>query len=48
MSGQMWNLALKAFARKCGLSWDLASHQFRRKFANYAARSQFGDLRHRL
>ena len=46
MSGQMWNLALKAFAKKCGLSWDLASHQFRRKFANYAARSQFGDLRY--
>lgn len=46
MSGQMWNLALKAFAKKCGLNWDLASHQFRRKFANYAARSQFGDLRY--
>lgn len=46
MSGQMWNLALKAFARKCGMSWNLASHQFRRKFANYAARSQFGDLRY--
>ncbi len=46
MSGQMWNVALKAFAKKCGLSWDLASHQFRRKFANYAARSQFGDLRY--
>lgn len=46
MSGQMWNLSLKAFARKCGLGWDLASHQFRRKFANYAARSQFGDLRY--
>lgn len=46
MSGQMWNLALKAFAKKCGLSWDLTSHQFRRKFANYAARSQFGDLRY--
>lgn len=46
MSGQMWNLALKAFATNCGLSWDLASHQFRRKFANYAARSRFGDLRY--
>lgn len=46
MSGQMWNLALKAFAKKCGLNWDLTSHQFRRKFANYAARSQFGDLRY--
>ena len=46
MSGQMWNKALKAFAKRCGLGWDLASHQFRRKFANYAARSQFGDLRY--
>jgi hypothetical protein len=46
LSGQGWNLALKKFARDCGLDWDLASHQFRRKFANYAARSQFGDLRY--
>lgn len=46
MSVQMWNIALKAFAKKCGLSWSLTSHQFRRKFANYAARSQFGDLRY--
>jgi hypothetical protein len=46
MSGQMWNQALKAFAKRCGLRWDLTSHQFRRKFANYAARSQFGDLRY--
>lgn len=46
MSLQMWNKSLKAFARKRDLDWDLASHQFRRKFANYAARSQFGDLRY--
>ncbi|PTT24610.1 tyrosine-type recombinase/integrase [Pseudomonas sp. HMWF021] len=37
---------LKKFAKDCGLSWDLASHQFRRKFANYAAHSRFGDLRY--
>jgi integrase len=43
---QMINIALKAFAKKCGLEWELATHQFRRKFANYAARSQFGDLRY--
>jgi hypothetical protein len=42
----MINIALKAFAKKCGLEWELATHQFRRKFANYAARSQFGDLRY--
>jgi integrase len=46
LSGQGWNLALKAFAHSRGLQWELASHQFRRKFANYAARSQFGDLRY--
>jgi hypothetical protein len=46
MSVQMINIALKAFAKKCGLDWELATHQFRRKFANYAARSQFGDLRY--
>ena len=41
-----WNIYLKAFAKDCGLSWKLASHQFRRKFANYAAHSKFGDLRY--
>lgn len=46
LSSQMCNLSLKAFAAKHGIAWDLASHHFRRKFANYAARSQFGDLRY--
>ncbi|MCY1224188.1 hypothetical protein D9M72_363340 [compost metagenome] len=46
LSNARWNHTLKAFAKKCGLSWDLASHQFRRKFANYAAHSRFGDLRY--
>lgn len=41
-----WDLNLKAFAKNCGLEWDLATHQFRRKFANYAAHSRFGDLRY--
>lgn len=41
-----WAFNLKAFAKDCGLSWNLASHQFRRKFANYAAHSRFGDLRY--
>ncbi|TPG93429.1 integrase [Pseudomonas caspiana] len=41
-----WNPYLKAFAKDCGLTWNLASHQFRRKFANYAAHSRFGDLRY--
>lgn len=39
-------LCLKSFAKECGLSWNLAGHQFRRKFANYAAHSRFGDLRY--
>lgn len=46
VSDNHWNMSLKAFAKACGLDWRLASHQFRRKFANYAARSQFGDLRY--
>jgi site-specific recombinase XerD len=46
LSNQMVNLDLRRFAQACDLDWELASHQFRRKFANYAARSQFGDLRY--
>ena len=46
LTGKSWNDNLKAFARDCGLSWNLTSHQFRRKFANYAAHSRFGDLRY--
>lgn len=46
LSQNAWNDRLKGFAKRCGLDWDLASHQFRRKFANYAARSRFGDLRY--
>ncbi|MCU1775205.1 integrase [Pseudomonas sp. 13B_3.2_Bac1] len=41
-----WSPYLKAFTKDCGLTWNLASHQFRRKFATYAARSRFGDLRY--
>ena len=46
LSSQSWSRNLKLFARNCGLSWKLNSHQFRRKFANYAAHSRFGDLRY--
>lgn len=46
LSNQMVNLDLRRFTQACGLDWELASHHFRRKFANYAARSQFGDLRY--
>ncbi len=41
-----WNGRLNAFAERRGIGWYLSTHQFRRKFANYAARSQFGDLRY--
>ena len=42
-----WFGELRNFASvRCGLDWALASHQFRRTFAHYAARSQFGDLRY--
>jgi integrase len=43
---RQFNDQLRAFASACGLTWSLSTHQFRRKFANYAARSQFGDLRY--
>ncbi|MDT4820077.1 hypothetical protein FQZ97_532090 [compost metagenome] len=46
LSNGTWNVYLKAFAKDCGLNWNLTSHQFRRKFANYAAHSRFGDLRY--
>lgn len=46
LSDGRWNLTLKAFAKRIGLNWNLTTHQFRRKFANYSARSQFGDLRY--
>ena len=46
LTAYSWNLALKAFAKGCGLSWNLSTHQFRRKFANYVAHSRFGDLRY--
>lgn len=46
LSGQSWNQTLKEFMHRRGLDWSLSTHQFRRTFANYAARSQFGDLRY--
>ncbi|MFJ3523570.1 integrase [Pseudomonas sp. NPDC090203] len=46
LSNTTWGLNLQNFAKRCGLSWKLTSHQFRRKFANYAAHSRFGDLRY--
>ncbi|CAK0387507.1 phage integrase [Burkholderia pseudomallei] len=41
-----WNVILKEFANQHGIKVRLRTHQFRRTFANYAARSQFGDLRY--
>jgi len=41
-----WHGSLKSFATRLGLKWTLSTHQFRRKFANYAARSSYGDLRY--
>lgn len=46
LSGSTWDGYLKSFSKNCKLSWNLTSHQFRRKFANYAAHSSFGDLRY--
>lgn len=41
-----WNNRLNDFAERRSLGWTFSTHQFRRKFASYAARSQFGDLRY--
>jgi len=41
-----WKRTLTEFSVDAGLDWSLTSHQFRRKFANYAAHSRFGDLRY--
>jgi hypothetical protein len=46
LSDRACNHQLNLFAKKVGLNWNLTTHQFRRTFANYAARSQFGDLRY--
>lgn len=46
LTSHSWNGNLKTFAKDCGMSWELSTHQFRRKFANYAAHSRFGDLRY--
>lgn len=43
---QAINNGLRDFAKACGVTWIPTTHQFRRKFANYAARSKFGDLRY--
>lgn len=41
-----WNNRLNNFAERRSIGWTFSTHQFRRKFASYAARSQFGDLRY--
>jgi integrase len=41
-----WNVSLKKFAKRHHIAWSLSTHQFRRTFAVYAARSTFGDLRY--
>lgn len=46
LTSTSWDQKLKTFAKDLGLTWNLSSHQFRRKFANYAAHSRFGDLRY--
>ncbi|WP_434519674.1 integrase [Pseudomonas sp. NFX1] len=46
LSINSWNYIFQEFSKACGLNWKFATHQFRRKFANYAAHSQFGDIRY--
>lgn len=46
LSLHAWKKSLVHFCAEHKITWNLTSHQFRRTFANYAARSQFGDLRY--
>ncbi|MBE0691426.1 MAG: integrase [Anaerolineae bacterium] len=46
LTSVVWRRELRKFMRRNNIHWKLSTHQFRRKFANYAARSQFGDLRY--
>lgn len=46
LSASTWCDILKEFILRRGVEWPLATHQFRRTFAVYAAKSQLGDLRY--
>lgn len=46
VSSSTCNIELNRLLARHNIDWKIATHQFRRKFANYAARSQFGDLRY--
>ncbi|HDZ38302.1 MAG TPA: hypothetical protein ENH62_08465 [Marinobacter sp.] len=46
LSATALDRALKKFAKALGLDWRLASHQFRRTFANYVVHHKLGDLRY--
>ncbi|MFG0916464.1 integrase [Pseudomonas sp. CJQ_11] len=46
ITNSTWNRNLQAFVENTGLNWRINTHQFRRKFANYAAHSKLGDLRY--
>ena len=37
---------IRKFAKNLGIDWKLASHQFRRTFANYVVHHKLGDLRY--
>ncbi|MEK2612299.1 integrase [Pseudomonas shirazensis] len=46
LSLRTWATSIRKFGKDCGFEWQISTHQFRRKFANYAAHSKFGDLRY--
>lgn len=46
LSRHSLGVALRNFAKNLGLNWKLASHQFRRTFANYVVHNKLGDLRY--
>ncbi|EHJ06154.1 Phage integrase family protein [Marinobacter sp. DSM 26671] len=46
LSGLALHRRLGKFAKDLGIDWKLASHQFRRTFANYVVHHKLGDLRY--
>tara|TARA_R110002074_G_scaffold351068_1_gene522147 strand:+ start:3380 stop:5233 length:1854 start_codon:yes stop_codon:yes gene_type:complete len=46
LSGNALYKRIRKFAKNLGVDWMLASHQFRRTFANYVVHHKLGDLRY--
>jgi len=46
LSAEAVNKKINRFAADCGVTMHLTPHQFRRTFANFVAKSAYGDLRY--